>query len=140
MRLAIEFMPHTPLKILAMAAQLCDALGWERAGLVLDSFHFYQAQTPIDQLRALQAHQIALVQCSDAATTCPSDVANESRNHRLLPGAGVLPLAEWSSALLGVGYEGPVVAEVLSEDVRRSTPHEFVKTARRALSQQWGIA
>lgn len=136
-RLAIECMPHTPLCSLAMAVRLCEVVGWDRAGLALDSFHFYQARTSVEELLALEAFQVAVVQCADAATVSPVDVADESRNHRLEPGRGVLPLAEWAAAVTEIGYRGPVVAEILAEDVRSTDPRPVALAAHRALARLW---
>ena len=108
MRLAIEFLPYSPLATMRMAVGICDAIGWHRCGLVVDSLHFYRAQTPLAELLALDPEQIALIQYSDAPREAPLDLVNESRHGRLLPGHGGLPLREWVQAVKTVGYEGAI--------------------------------
>lgn len=62
---------------------VCQAVGWERTGLVLDSLHFFRGETPWAELSDLDATQIALVQYSDAPAAAPEVLVDESRNARL---------------------------------------------------------
>lgn len=54
-RLAIEFTPYSALRSLQEATELCAAVGWDRAGLVIDSLHFFRSGAPWDELAALSA-------------------------------------------------------------------------------------
>jgi sugar phosphate isomerase/epimerase len=119
-RLAVEYMPHSGLKTLAEAVRVCGELGWERAGLVVDSIHSCFGGATAEEIAGLAPGQIALVQYSDACTTAPADLLAESRDRRLLPGAGCLPLGEWRAAVRATGFDGVVAAEVLSDELRES--------------------
>jgi sugar phosphate isomerase/epimerase len=137
LRGAIEFIPHYSLKTLAMARELCAEIGWDKAGLVLDSYHFFQGATSLSELSELTAAEIALVQYSDARVMFPDDRIDESRNRRLLPGQGCLALSEWSSVLLDKGYDGVVSAEVLSEEFRHIDVAELAEACYRAMLTDW---
>lgn len=136
-RLAVEFGGYMGLRTLDEAVAVCEQLGWDRAGVLLDSYQCARAGTPIDAIRALERDQIALVQFADASGPSPSGEAlvTESRHHRLLPGDGELPLRAFLDAVVGVGYAGPLVAEVLSDKLRRSDPSEAAPAMFRALTR-----
>ena len=100
-----------------------DAIGWDRAGLVLDSLHFFRSGAPWAAL-ADAAPPSRSPSCSGATPRPrpPASLVDESRNGRLLPGDGGLPLAELASAMRALGYDGLVSAEILSEPLRRGEP------------------
>lgn len=135
--LAIEFLPYTPLASLREAKHLCDEVGWDRARLVIDSLHFFRARTPWSELAGLDARQIALVQYSDAPARAAADLVDESRNHRLVPGEGSLPLHQFVDTIRGLGFDGLVSAEILSESFRRAEPAAGAHMTYNALARDW---
>ena len=117
--------------------------GWDRAGVLIDTYQCAgRARRPAD-VAALAAGQVALVQVADAAGPAPAGdgLVTESRHHRLLPGAGDLPIGAYVAAVVSTGYRGPLAAEVLSDAVRAADPARVagelhavagaVRTARR---------
>ena len=77
------------------------------------------------------------MQWDDAPAAAPESLVDESRNGRLLPGDGALPLARLAEAIRGLGYDGLVTAEILAEHVPPPRPgfgH------RRDLRQLGGVA
>jgi sugar phosphate isomerase/epimerase len=133
-RLAVEFTPYSALPTLKEATELCDAIGWDRAGLVLDSLHFFRSGAPWDDLADLRPENIAVVQWDDVPAPAPASLVDESRNARLLPGEGGLPLQELASAIRALGWNGLVSAEILSDDFRRSDPGTAISAAYEAMS------
>lgn len=138
LRLAIEYIPHNSLGRLADAVRLCDELGWDRAGVVVDSYHSFLGGASPDEIAGLDARRIAVVQYADARTTEPADRPDESRHHRQQPGAGVLPLADFVAAVRATGYDGVVAAEVLSADLRASPDLAgSIRECYAALAADW---
>jgi sugar phosphate isomerase/epimerase len=137
MRLAVEYSAYTPLSSLAKARRLCDAVGWERAGILLDSLQFFRAGTEWDELSALDARQLAMVQFSDGLADKPVDLVDDSRNNRRMPGQGGLPLRRFAEAVCETCFDGPVVAEVLSHSVRQGDPRAIAISIHRAMAEYW---
>jgi sugar phosphate isomerase/epimerase len=138
LRLAIEYIPHSSLRTLADAVELCSDLGWHRAGLVVDSYHSFLGGATPEEIAALGPERIAVVQYADARTAEPDDRPEESRNHRQQPGAGVLPLAEFVAAVRATGYGGVVAAEVLSAQLRASADMAgSIRECYAALAADW---
>jgi sugar phosphate isomerase/epimerase len=120
-RAALEFAPYGGLPTLSDAIDVCAAVGWERCGLLLDSWHFFRSGEPWPLLRTLEADQIALVHINDAPEI-EGNLVHESRSRRVPPGAGTFPLADFAEALAAIGYDGVVSIEVLSAELRRRPP------------------
>jgi sugar phosphate isomerase/epimerase len=117
-RVALEFVAYTGVPTLGEAVEICGAVGWERCGVLLDSWHFFRGGAPWRVLRSLAGDRLALVHVNDGALAV-ADAVFESRNRRLPAGRGAFPLATLASALAELGYSGVVSAEVLSEELRR---------------------
>jgi sugar phosphate isomerase/epimerase len=136
-RLALEFMAHSHLRDLDAARRMRDRVGPERCAVVLDSFHCAQADTPLTEIAALDAAEIALVQYSDGPELHPDNLSDHSRNRRCLPGRGVFALHAWVDAVRTTDFDGTVVAEVLSEDARAGDVDEFARQCAEALRRDW---
>ncbi|MCC7376273.1 MAG: sugar phosphate isomerase/epimerase [Verrucomicrobiales bacterium] len=95
---------------LAEARELIAAIGVPGTGLVLDSWHWWTAGDSADDLRRLTARDVVAVDLNDA----PAGVALDQQqdNRRELPAAtGVIPVAQFLSALLAIEYDGPIRTE-----------------------------
>jgi sugar phosphate isomerase/epimerase len=136
-RLAVEFLTYSPIATLEQAMQLCEGIGWARAGLLLDSLHVSRTGTDLASIRALKGGQIQLVQLSDAPSARPADLVDESRNRRLLPGQGGLDLGAFVEAVKSTGYDRDVGAEVLSSVLRAEDPVTVAVAMKAALQRTW---
>jgi len=130
--------PATSRRTLEAAVAVCDAVGWDRIGLTLDSLHTFRSGTDLATVAALDASQIALVQFSDAAGGTPADLAEESRHRRRVPGEGDLDLHAFAAAVRATGFDGPVSAEVLSDELRAHDRHEVAARMHAAMAAYWG--
>ncbi|WP_116996917.1 sugar phosphate isomerase/epimerase family protein [Desertimonas flava] len=135
-RLAVEFGGYMGLRTLDEAVAVCDELGWDRAGVLVDTYQCARAGATPEAVAALEAGQIALVQVADAIGPPPTgdDLVHESRHRRLAPGAGDLPIARYLEAVMSVGYAGPLAAEVLSDEIRASDPTTVSRLLYSALA------
>jgi sugar phosphate isomerase/epimerase len=135
-RVALEFVPYGGVRSLAEGIDVCSAVGWDRCGLLVDTWHFFRGGEPWPLLRSLSASQIALVHLNDAAEPV-GDLAYDSRSLRTPPGEGTFPLARFLELLDEIGYEGVISLEVLSAALRSRPPaegaHELFAAARAAL-------
>jgi sugar phosphate isomerase/epimerase len=131
-RAALEFVPYASVRTLAEGVEACATVGWDRCGLLLDSWHFFRGGEDWELLRSLAPEQIALVHLNDAPPTVV-DLVYESRFRRMPPGEGIFPLADFLDALEGIGYEGVVSLEVLSVSLRSRPPGEGARVLHDAM-------
>lgn len=117
-RVALEFVSYSGVATLAEAVDVCGTVGWERCGVLLDSWHFFRGGAPWGALRRVGGDQLALVHVNDGVLPAGDDPVLESRHRRLPAGRGAFPLAKLAAVLAELGYEGVVSAEVLSEELR----------------------
>lgn len=134
-RMALEFMAFAPLGTLERAISICDEVGWDRCGLLLDSWHLFHSGRPWDLIATLTADQIALVQVSDGKADIGSeeDFFVESRWGRVPPGEGSCDFPALLAAIAATGYDGFVSPEVLSLGARYSDPSECAQELMRTL-------
>jgi sugar phosphate isomerase/epimerase len=95
---------------MAEARELIAEIGTGNVGLVLDSWHWWTAGDTQDDLLALKNSDVVSADLNDA----PKGVAKEQQrdNERELPVAtGVIDAKTFVSALVKIGYDGPVRAE-----------------------------
>jgi sugar phosphate isomerase/epimerase len=136
-RLALEPVPYGPLKRLSEAAALCTAVGWERCGLLVDTWHFFRGDRPWELLRSLSSEQVALVHVNDALPPITDSLLFESRFRRETLGAGTFPIGEFKAAVDALGYGGTISPEILSTRIRRLPPSVAASEIMRSLHHHW---
>jgi sugar phosphate isomerase/epimerase len=134
-RLAFEFTSYGNATSLAAASAICDDVGWDRCGLLVDAWHVFRGGESLDDIAALDGDRIALVHVSDGAAEPLADALLEGRFHRLPPGAGAFDLDGFFAALDAARYAGPVALEVLSEELRLLEPADAARRLLRFLSR-----
>lgn len=118
---------------------LCCAIGTGNVGLLLDCWHWYTAQSTLDDLKHLTADDVVYVHLNDA----PADrhVLDQIDNQRCLPGeTGVIPLREFLSILKGIGFDGPVTVEPFNQRLRNIAEKDALQAARmtkESLDKVW---
>jgi sugar phosphate isomerase/epimerase len=95
---------------MAETKELISEIGTGNVGLVLDSWHWWQADDTVQDLLSLRNEEVISVDLNDA----PAEVAKDKQSDgkRELPMAtGVIDLAAFLKALQQIGYNGPLRAE-----------------------------
>ncbi len=136
-RMAVEFTPLGPVTSIPAGLEVVAAAGKDRAGLLLDSWHFCRLDSTWDDLERLPLEQIAYVQFDDALPLAGDDLVYETVNRRTMPGAGELELSRFASTLLDRGWDGLVSVEVLSEDLRSIPVEGVVQQAHDTSVPYW---
>jgi sugar phosphate isomerase/epimerase len=136
-RLALEFLPYSGIRTLAAARDVCARVGYEACGILIDTLHLLRSGGTSHDVAALSAAEIACVQLADAPAELPADLADESRNARLLPGAGAFDTPGFVAALHNIGYTGTVSVEVLSAQLRTLSPDALAAAYFAAASAYW---
>jgi len=109
-------------------------------GLVLDSFHIFSNNTPLDSISDIPAERIALVQLSDYMWRdihSPQERLETARHLRVFPGEGTHSheLSDLLRRIDRCGYRGDYSFEVFNDDYLQMPP-EFV-AARAHQSAKW---
>ncbi|MBS7635354.1 sugar phosphate isomerase/epimerase [Candidatus Bathyarchaeota archaeon] len=119
--------------------KLCDAIGTENAGLLLDSWHWYTSHGTVEQIRGLRSRQIVYVHINDAPQGIPVDEQRD--NVRRLPGeTGVIDIVGFLRALRDVGYDGPITPEPFDERLRSLPIREAVRKSGEAVRRVWSLS
>ena len=137
-RIALEFSRGTTLRGIPDARHLLEAAGTTDAGITLDTWHFFLAESGPDweALEALPHAQFANVQLSDGVPYAEGAFGRATMNERRLPGDGGFDFARAGRVLDQMGFDqngqGAVVVEVLSAEWRARPVADFAKAAMTA--------
>jgi len=108
---------------------LCCAIGTGNVGLLFDVWHWYTAQSTLDDVRKLTSEDVVYVHINDAPAGI--DVLDQLDNQRCLPGeTGVIPNGELLRILHEIGYDGPVTVEPFNQRLREVAERSPIEAAR----------
>jgi sugar phosphate isomerase/epimerase len=119
---------------MAEMKELIAEIGRDNVGLVLDSWHWYNAGETDADIRSLSARDVVACDLNDAPAQFPVDQQRDLV--RELPAAtGIIDLKSFLNALAAIGYDGPVRAEPFNATLRSMPPDAAVATTARALKR-----
>jgi sugar phosphate isomerase/epimerase len=136
-KMAVEFSPLGPVASLPDAVAVAEAARIERAGVLVDTWHFMRGPSTWEDLAAVPVERIAYVQFDDALPMASDDLMDETMNRRVMPGGGEFDLARFAETLLGRGWEGTVSVEVLSSELAALPLEDFATQARLSTIRYW---
>ena len=137
-KLGFEFLsdPSCSVRTLEQAWGIISELDRPDVGLVLDTFHFHAGGSSWASLRRMEAAKLLIFQVSDCENLPRAKLQNE---HRLLPGAGSLPLGRIWQELNAIGYDRLASVEVPRPEYWKRDPQELATEARQALETALGL-
>jgi sugar phosphate isomerase/epimerase len=136
-RLALEFVPGGAIDRIESTVSLIERLGPDRAGMLIDSWHFFNGASEWPELETVPLDLISLVQFDDALAPISDDVMMETMDRRAWPGQGVFELGRFASTLTDRGWSGVVSVEVLSAELRKLGFAEFTRLAMDTTKPYW---
>lgn len=104
-------------------------LGLPNLGLLLDSFHWYNAEHTVAELEGLAQEKIVHVHLNDAPDRSLDD---QNDMERLTPGEGIIDLVGFLGALKKIGYDGYMGVEIFSKDLAKLPNEEAAGHVKRA--------
>lgn len=136
--LAFEFLGQKGCSVqtLEEAAEIVHSVARPNVGLVIDSFHFYAGGSSVASIESLDPERLFIFHINDAEDRPRAELED---HHRLLPGLGILPLAEIISALRGIGYDRVTSVEIFRPEYWERNPLELARDARAATRSVLGL-
>lgn len=131
MRVNVEFIPFLGIPDLATAWEAVQLCGDSRAGIVLDTWHYFRGSPDNALLASIPGTRIGSVQVSDAVVEPVGSLENDCLHHRLPAGLGCFPLEEVLTVLRASGGLNDVGPEIFSD---RSDGQPAYTSARQALT------
>jgi len=97
--------------------ELIESIGLDTVGLVMDCWHWHNAQDTVDDLKLLQPKHVVSIELNDAPTGLARNFLQDNR--RELPSAtGVIDTAGFLNGLAKQGIRGPLMAEPFNQPFR----------------------
>jgi sugar phosphate isomerase/epimerase len=118
--------------------ELIAEIGRDNVGLVLDSWHWYTAEETGADLLTLAGKDVVACDLNDAPSGVPVDEQMDSS--RELPAAtGVIDLEAFLSALVKIGYDGPVRAEPFNKKLSALPNEEAMAATAAAMKKAFAL-
>ena len=136
-RMAVEFSPLGAVTSITSGLAVVEAAGAGRAGVMIDSWHFFRGDSSWEQLDRVPLDRIAYVQFCDAPPPVSDNGMHETMHRRAMPGDGTFELDRFASTLLDRGWAGLVSVEVLSAELHELGVPEFARMAYRSTARYW---
>jgi 2-keto-myo-inositol isomerase len=135
--LAFEFLgqPDCSVQTLELAAEIVERVGQPNVGLVIDSFHFYAGGSTMESIDELDPERLFVFHINDAENR-PRELLED--RHRLLPGLGILPLAEIVAALRRIGYDRVTSVEIFRPEYWERDPLQLARESYDAVVRVLG--
>lgn len=127
LKLALEYMPISPLATLADTVELVDAVGHDKAGALVDIWHHNHDPQGWETLSTVPLSAIAYAEFDDALPPLGSDLIEEMLHRRTMPGEGVLDCARFAHILRDRGYDGLVSVEIINREWRERPITDFTR-------------
>ena len=130
-RVAIEPLPFGLIGSIPQGADLIRAAGHPAAGLLVDFWHVFRADTTLQELvECLAPEMIFGVELSDAHLEAVGTLFEDTRDRRTLIGHGDQDVVGFIQAMREVGFDGPWGVEILSVEHRQRPLIEALTLAR----------
>jgi sugar phosphate isomerase/epimerase len=117
LRAAVEFVPWTRIPDLATAVAIVERAGRPNGGVMFDTWHHFRGGGTAADLAAVPAELIIALQVNDAPEAERGARVAQPVQHRLLPGDGVIGVAEILADLDERGCTAPIGLEVTSAEL-----------------------
>jgi sugar phosphate isomerase/epimerase len=129
---------HPFIHTMAETKDLLAEIGLPNVGVVLDSWHWYTAGETVDDLRTLSNQDVVACDLNDAPAGIPVD--QQMDNRRELPAAtGVIDLRGFLTALVEIGYDGPVRAEPFNQQLNAMDAQAAVQATAAAMKKAFAL-
>ncbi len=123
---------------MAETKELIAEIGLQNVGLVLDSWHWYTAGETRADLLTLSNRDVVACDLNDAPAGIPLDQQLDSQ--RELPAAsGVIDLKAFLSALVAMGYDGPVRAEPFNQELNAMDDEAALQATATAMRKAFAL-
>jgi 2-keto-myo-inositol isomerase len=130
---ALEYIGAFPqIKDIPSGLEVVRAADHPNGKLLIDIFHTFRGGSPAEDFKLPQGKEVGLVHMNDVPA---GDLGQMNDSHRVMPGAGVLPLTECLSNLRAKGYDGALSVEVFSQDWWQRPAEETAAAAFAGLSK-----
>jgi sugar phosphate isomerase/epimerase len=130
--------PYPFIHTMAETKELIAEIGLQNVGLMLDSWHWYNARETQADLLTLANRDVVCCHLNDAPSGVPIDQQQDGR--RELPCAtGVIDLKAFLGGLLKIGYDGPISAEPFSRQLRAMSAEEAVAATAAAMKKAFAL-
>ncbi len=95
-------------------------------GITIDTAHFYSGSSTLAEISTLSAQALAVFHMNDLVDKPKAEIGDYDR---IMPGDGVIPLADICREVKRIGFDGVASIEIFNHDFNKQDPQAIAKTA-----------
>ncbi|MCC8179411.1 MAG: sugar phosphate isomerase/epimerase [Planctomycetes bacterium] len=95
-------------------------------GITIDTAHFYSGSSTLAEISALPRHALAVFHMNDLVDKPKVEIGDYDR---IMPGDGVIPLADICTEVKRIGFDGVASIEIFNHEFNQQNPETIAKTA-----------
>ena len=131
--LSFEFLgfPWASVQTVSQAWAVVKAANRANTGITIDTAHFYSGSSTLAEISALPAQALAVFHMNDLIDKPKAEIGDYDR---VMPGDGVIPLADICREVKRIGFDGVASIEIFNHDFNKQNPEAIAKKAFEKMS------
>ncbi len=135
---SLEYLGFTQgLFRLEQAWEVLQKVNHPQATLVVDTWHNFRGESDPATLAQIPPERISIVHWNDAPSGIPRQ--KQTDNDRVMPGDGILPLAQVAQTLRQIGYQGAVSLELFHPGYWKQDPEQVARLGLEKMKATLGL-
>ncbi len=124
--------PNCSVRKVDFALKIIQSEGLPDMGLVIDTFHYFVGENPLNDLEKIPLDQLWLIHINDAIEKPFNEIQD---SHRVLPCQGIFNLEMFIKKLNEIGYSKWLSLELFNEQLWEENPYEVANDALNAIKK-----
>ncbi|MCD8350874.1 MAG: sugar phosphate isomerase/epimerase [Planctomycetaceae bacterium] len=132
--LSFEFLgfPWASVQTVSEAYAVVKAANRGNTGITIDTAHFYSGSSTLAEISALPSQALAVFHMNDLIDKPKAEIGDYDR---VMPGDGVIPLADIVKEVRRIGFDGVASIEIFNHDFNKQDPNAVAKKAIETMSK-----
>jgi 2-keto-myo-inositol isomerase len=123
---------HCSVRKVDLALKIIQFEGLPDMGLVIDTFHYFVGENPLNDLEAIPLDQLWLIHINDAIEKPFKEIQD---SHRVLPCQGFFNLEMFVKKLKEIGYNDWISLELFNEQIWEEEPFQVARNSMDSLKK-----
>lgn len=126
--LSFEFLgfPWASVQTVSEAWAVVKAANRGNTGITIDTAHFHSGSSTLAEISALPCQALAVFHMNDLVDKPKHEIGDYDR---VMPGDGVIPLADIVREVKRIGFDGVASIEIFNHDFNKQDPEKIAKAA-----------
>jgi len=124
--------PNCSVRKVGFALKIIQSQDLPEMGLVIDTFHYFVGENPLNNLDTIPIEKLWLIHINDAIEKPFKEIQD---SHRVLPCQGFFNLETFIQKLKNIGYNGWISLELFNVQLWGGDPYQVAKDSMESIKK-----